>query len=86
MHMTTALALIGINIFLEERSCRLNCFISLISYHNPCKYKEPGSFPVFSGSIEKDQWHEFQTFNKVSTKSRISISYILPPIVYNLLQ
>lgn len=47
--MTTALALLGINIFLEEKSCRLNCFISLISYHTPVNTKNLEVFRCFPG-------------------------------------
>ena len=37
---------------------RLTHFMPLVSFDTVCKHQETSGFQLFSGGIERDQWHE----------------------------
>ena len=45
-------------IWKESRPMHLNHFMPLISFDTPWKHQKTRGFPMFSGGIKRDQWHE----------------------------
>ena len=41
-----------------NNNTRITHFMPLISFHAPLKHQKTRGFLMFSGGIERDQWHE----------------------------
>ena len=57
----------------------LTHFMQLVSFYTPWKHEETSGFLIFSGGIERDQWHEMGSYEFSALIKNLCHTQATPP-------